>query len=156
MNIFLREQREFLIELIHGKVDFILVGGYALIFHGYVRVTGDMDVWLKPDNQNKEKFVNVLQKLGITEDSLLHIKELDFSQVVSFHIGTPPLKIDFMTSLSGLHYEQSRHNSVQFKFDEIEMPVISLKDIIVNKMLSGRLKDKADVEELQKIVQKQK
>ena len=61
MNFLIEKHKEILIDLINSRVDFLLVGGYAVIYHGYVRTTGDMDVWLKPDNENKLKFIPVLE-----------------------------------------------------------------------------------------------
>jgi hypothetical protein len=67
MDIFLDEHKEFLLLLLKHEVEFMLIGGYAVIFHGYERTTGDMDIWLKPSNENKEKFIEVLKSYGINE-----------------------------------------------------------------------------------------
>jgi hypothetical protein len=70
MNILLEKHKEFLIDLIKGNVHFILIGGYAVIYHGYVRATGDMDIWIKPDNENKEKLLVILENHGISKESI--------------------------------------------------------------------------------------
>jgi len=74
MNILLEPHKQLLRSLIEFKVDFILIGGYAVNFHGYNRVTGDMDVWLKPDNENREKFISYLKAEGFEKESLNRIR----------------------------------------------------------------------------------
>jgi hypothetical protein len=151
MNIFLDEHLSFLTDLVKEEVSFILVGGYAVIYHGYVRATGDMDIWLKPDNANKEKLLRVLEKHGIAEGSIKKVKKLDFKEMVAFHFGYPPNKIDFLTKMTGINFEDSYLHTEKLKLKDCEIPVLKLNDLIVNKLLSSRTKDKADVEELQKI-----
>jgi len=151
MNILLEKHRAFLIDLLKDKVSFILVGGYAVIYHGYVRATGDMDIWLKPDNENKEKLLRVLEKHGFTAASIKQVRKQDFKEMVAFHFGYPPEKIDFLTKMSGINFEDSSLHTEKLKLQDYDIPVLRLTDLIVNKLLSSRAKDKADVEELQKI-----
>lgn len=151
MNILFSKHKEFLIDLIEGNVSFILVGGYAVIYHGYVRATGDMDIWLKPDNENKEKLISILEKHGIAEESIKKVKKLDFKKMVAFHFGNPPDKIDFLTKLTGINFNEANAHTVKLQLKNYDIPVLHLSDLMINKLLSGRAKDKADVEELQKI-----
>jgi len=151
MNIFLEKQKEFLIKLLDANVEFILIGGYAVIFHGYVRTTGDMDIWLKPDNANKEKFLDVLNKSGFSKKSLQQVRHSDFTQTLAFHFGNPPDRIDFLTKLAGISFEDAILNVEKLRSEGLSIPVLHLNDLIINKMLTNRTKDKADVEELQKI-----
>jgi hypothetical protein len=151
MNILLEKHKEFLIDLINGDVKFILVGGYAVIYHGYVRATGDMDIWLKPDNENKEKLLRIFEKHCIAKDSINRVKKLDFKNMVAFHFGNPPEKIDFLTKLSGIDFDDSYSHSVKLQLKGYNIPVLKLNDLLINKLLSSRAKDKADIEELQKI-----
>ena len=65
MNILLDEHKAIIIQLLNAHVDFILIGGYAVIYHGYGRTTGDMDIWLRPDNSNRDKLIPILENLGI-------------------------------------------------------------------------------------------
>ena len=62
MKVFIEKHRHLLKLLASAGIDFIVIGGYAVIYHGYVRTTGDLDIWLQPDNQNKEKLLTVLQE----------------------------------------------------------------------------------------------
>jgi hypothetical protein len=156
MNILLDKHKQIVIELLEEKVDFILVGGYAVIYHGYGRITGDMDVWLKPDNENKLKLIKVLQKNNISKEGLEKIKNTDFTEVVVFHIGKPPEKVEFLTKIGGVNFDEAFSHRTFFQLKEHHVPVLHLNDLIANKLLSNRLKDKADVEELQKIHQLKK
>jgi len=151
MNILLEKHKEFLIDLIKGNVHFILIGGYAVIYHGYVRATGDMDIWIKPDNENKEKLLVILEKHGISKESINKVKKLDFKTMIAFHFGNPPEKIDFLTKMSGIDFDKSFSQTVKLQLKNYDIPVLKLDDLIINKLLSSRAKDKADIEELQKI-----
>jgi hypothetical protein len=156
MNILLEEHKAILIDLLKSKIDFILIGGYAVIYHGYGRTTGDMDVWLKPDNENRDKLIPVLETFGILPEDVEHIKKMDFTQVLAFHMDEPPRRVDFLTKIVGLTYAEADKKKVFLPLGEFQVPVLHLDHLIVNKMISGRAKDKADVEELQKIMKLKK
>lgn len=156
MNILLDEHKVILIKLLQSKVDFILIGGYAVIYHGYGRTTGDMDVWLRPDNGNRDKLVPVLESLGILSEDIVQIKSVDFTQALAFHIDEPPRRVDFLTKIVGLTYEEADKKKVFLPLGNFQVAVLHLDDLIVNKLISGRAKDKADVEELQKIMRLKK
>jgi hypothetical protein len=151
MNFTYDKHKQLLIELIKGNVDFILVGGYAVVYYGYIRTTGDMDVWLKPDNENKKKVLEVFKRKGNHPDDIKQLGEMDFSGIVSFHIGNPPDRIDFMTKITGIKFNEAFQRRNFLKLQGYEIPVLDLDNLIANKLLTGRAKDIADVEELKKI-----
>ena len=151
MNFLLDKHKKILIDLVESRVDFLLVGGYAVIFYGYARTTGDMDLWLKPDNDNKIKFLSVLEKYLTDKSGIEKVKKLDFTDVVAFHIGSPPEKVDFLTKIAGVNFDDAFLHKACLSIQNYQIPVLHLNDLIANKLLSARLKDKADVEELQKI-----
>jgi len=153
MNILIEEHQDFIFKLLDGGVEFILIGGYAVIFHGYGRTTGDMDLWLKPDNDNKKKLIEVLRSENIAEEDLTTVSSFDFRQINIFHIGSPPSRIDFLTKVPPLNYAEADTHKEFFTLDGKKIPVLHLNDLLINKMLSGRPKDKADVDELKKIQQ---
>lgn len=153
MNILLEEHQEFIFKLLDGQVEFILIGGYAVIFHGYGRTTGDMDLWIKPDNENKKKLVEVLRTENIEEDDLKVVASFDFNEINIFHIGSPPARIDFLTKVPPLKYEEADEHKDFFILEGKNIPVLHLNDLLINKMLSNRPKDIADVDELKKIQQ---
>jgi len=152
MNILLDEHKAIIIQLLKAHIDFILIGGYAVIYHGYGRTTGDMDIWLRPDNANRDKLIPVLENLGIEAEDIDQIRKTDFSQTIAFHIYEPPRRVDFLTKIVGLTFQEAASRQVLLPLDDFEVPVLHLDDLIVNKLISGRAKDKADVEELQKIM----
>ncbi len=156
MNFLIEKHKSILLALLEAKVNFLLIGGYAVIYHGYVRTTGNMDIWLQPDNKNKERFLAVLEKHLEDKSGIDEVNKLDFTEVVAFHIGSPPEKIDFLTKMAGIKYDEAFEQRAFFQLQNNKIPVLHLNDLIVNKLLSNRLKDQADVEELRKIIQTRK
>jgi len=152
MNILLEEYKRLLLLLLKHKVEFILVGGYAVIYYGYARTTGDMDIWLKPDNENKKHFILALRDFGILEDDLNKLQEIDFENAQHFFIGKTPNKIDFMTKLDGVTFSEADRSKNCFPLADQTVPIIQYEHLITNKIMSDRSKDKADVEELKNIM----
>ena len=151
MNILIEEHKKLLTALLKHNVDFILIGGYAVVYYGYSRATGDMDIWLKPDNHNKIKFIKALEDFGIDSNDIIKLSEIDFTKANTFYTGEEPERIDFLTQISGIKWDEAIVNVSALILKEKLVPVIRFKDLIVNKMLSDRPKDRADVDELQKI-----
>lgn len=142
---------EMLTVLIDNQIDFLVVGGYAVIYHGYVRATGDMDIWLKPTNENKLKLIEVFKKLGFDQDGLNRISEKDFREVVIFHIGNEPERIDFLSKINGVNFDDAFREKQSLMVNGREIPFLHLNDLIASKLVSNRLKDQADVEHLMKV-----
>ena len=151
MNILIDEHKEALEKLLDNEVEFILVGGLAVIYYGYTRTTGDMDVWLKPTPQNQQKLIKFLKNEKIFDDDIVYLSGLDFTKHLVFHIGEEPLKIDFLTFINGVTYEEADKIKNSFESGEYMIPVIHLNHLIISKLSSSRMKDRADVEELQKV-----
>lgn len=151
MNIFLEEHQEILNTLLENQVEFLMIGGYAVIFHGYERTTGDMDLWLQPMNENKEKVIKALANVGFASNDLIELSKLDFSKHTVFSIGDPPAKIDFITRINQVSFDEANRNKTTIPFEGLQIPVINLRELILSKINTGRAKDAADVEELQKI-----
>lgn len=154
MNIFYNEHRNLLLSLIEYKVEFILVGGYIVNYYGYNRSTGDMDIWLKPDNENKIQLILALKNLNFEEVGLATIESWDFEKPQMFHIGNKnrPDRTDFMTFISGVKYDEANKNKIIVDIEGLNLPIIHYENLIQNKKSSGRLKDLADVEYLEKII----
>ncbi len=151
MNIFLDEHVEILSAMIKHNVEFMLIGGYAVIVHGYRRTTGDMDLWLNPTNDNKIKLHDALKDVGFYEKDLEYFLTLDFTKHLVFSIGSEPQKIDFLTKISNVEYSEADSHKITHEFEGIFIPVIHLNDLVLSKINTGRKQDKADIEELQKI-----
>ena len=136
------------------NVDFIIVGGYAVNFYGYRRDTGDLDLWVKPSIENMNKIMYSLKDLGFDEEELNQVFPLDLSRPVCFRLGEEPSVIDVFTHMAGVIYDDADKNKVPYKIDEnLNVYFIQYYELVTNKMLSGREKDKVDVDELQKITQ---
>ena len=153
MSLFLDEHKKFLLLLVKYKVDFILIGGYAVIYHGYERATGDMDLWLKPDNNNREKFIDALTEHGVVDEHLEIIRNLDFTRHQALHFGEKPNQMEFLTFTQGLDFEEAYMKKEIIELEGKQIPVLNFEDLIVTKMLLGRPQDKADVDKLKKIQQ---
>jgi predicted nucleotidyltransferase len=141
-----KDYKEMLQCLLEEKVKFLLVGAYAVAVHGYPRATKDIDffVWATPENASS--LMKALVKFGAPLDK---ISESDFSSKgIVFQIGNSPRRIDIITSASGVDFEQAYANKQIVFLEGLEVPVISLQDLIVNKRASGRTQDLADVEKL--------
>lgn len=142
------EFKEFIKLLNDQKVEYLLVGGYAVVLHGYVRYTGDIDFWINPVEKNAEKVVEVLDQFGF---SSLNLSIEDFtSEDQIIQLGYPPNRIDIMTSVTGLSFLECYSNQTTFIIEEIPVKTITLEDLKKNKKASGRHKDLDDVENLKK------
>lgn len=154
MKIFNEFHQRFLAELLKYNVEFIVVGGLSVVFHGYIRTTGDMDLWIRPANENKMKLLQAIAQFGLSPESMDLLKTKDFTEMHAFHFNNPPEKIEFLTSVSGLKFDDAFGNCDRLSIENFEIPFLGYQDLIINKISAGRLKDQADVEELQKIHRK--
>lgn len=155
-NILLPELKMMLLLLKKHKVEFMLIGGYAVIYYGYERITGDMDIWLKPDNENKIKLCNALKEFGIGNNSLKRVEQTNFKTVQFFYFGEKPKKIDFLTKVNLIEFDDAIVQAKYFPLENQEIPVIHYHHLILTKISNSRPKDKADVDELQRILKYKK
>ena len=154
MNIFNDLHKRFVIELLNNYVEFIVVGGISVVFHGYIRTTGDLDLWIHSTNNNKLKLIAVIRQFGLNEDSISLLESKDFTTPLAFHFNDPPYKIEFLTQITGLKFKDAYPHCEYLELDGLKVPFLGLDDLITNKLITGRLKNQADVEELQKIHRK--
>jgi hypothetical protein len=143
-----KDYRDILLSLDVEKAEYILVGAYALAAHGYPRATMDIDIWVKPSSENSEAVLKALKRFGAPINTLPK-KDLLRNDTI-FQIGVAPRRIDIITGASGLLFEEAQKNAVTVKIDGLEILVLSLQDLINNKLASGRPKDLLDVEMLKK------
>jgi predicted nucleotidyltransferase len=151
MNFFLEKHLDLLREMIHADVEFLIIGGYAVNFHGYNRMTVDLDIWIRPDNKTRDILIRVLSGMKFEAEGLDRLKEADFSKVFVFNIWEKPFKVDFLTQIQGCTFPESYINRVNIEIEGVLVPFISFLDLVASKMVTSRLRDKADVEELQKV-----
>ena len=152
MNIFINEHVQVLRALLRNEVKFLLIGGYAVIHYGYGRTTGDMDIWLQLGSENKNRLLKALAEFGIETDDLDQLEAMDFSKPMPvFFIGEAPRRIDFITIVNNISFEEAIKEVNYFPVDNITIPVIQYQHLLLTKSGTSRAKDLADIEELERI-----
>lgn len=142
------DYKEMLECLIRENVRFILVGAYALAAHGFPRATLDIDIWVEPSQDNVENLLLALKKFGAP---LFQIKKDDFlADDTIFQIGVAPRRVDIITGISGVLFQEAFKEAVTTEIDGIKLKILSLKHIIQNKKTLGRHKDIDDIEKINK------
>jgi predicted nucleotidyltransferase len=138
--------REFLKLLGERRVDYLLIGGYAVAYHGYPRATADIDIWIAIHPDNAEKTVSLLKTFGFDLPQVT--KELFLKEGQIVRMGLPPLRIELATSISGVDFQECWAERVTDAVDGVEVNIISLKHLKLNKQAAGRHKDLDDLENL--------
>jgi hypothetical protein len=141
------------INLLNGhKVKYVLVGGWAVIFEGYSRNTGDMDILVERDERNADKILVVIKEfLGST----IGFEKEDFLKKENvIMMGRPPFRIDILTDISGVSFNEVYESSKVYEDEGFKIRCIHIIELIRNKKSTGRLKDLGDVEMLEKILKK--
>jgi len=129
----------------HG-VEYLVVGGYALAFHGAPRFTGDMDLLVRPDQPNAARILDALSEFGFASLGLTAGDFTSPNQVIQ--LGTPPVRVDLLTSLTGVSWEQAAASRVLGNYGDLPVHFIGREEFIANKRATGRKKDLADLEAL--------
>ena len=138
--------KEFLSVLNAHRVDYLLVGGYAVGIHGYPRATVDLDVWVRATPENAVRVLAAVREFGFDTPALNPALFSDPLSIVRF--GVPPFRIEVMTSIDGVEFEPCRARALSCDLDGVTVPVISLADLKINKRAAGRHKDLADLDNL--------
>jgi hypothetical protein len=128
------------------NVKYMIVGGYALAFHGAPRYTGDIDILVEPDAKNARNILNALDEFGFGSSGLT-IQDFENSDNV-VQLGVPPVRIDIITSLSGVSWKEAYSNHESGEYGGILTKFIGRKQFVLNKHATGRKKDLADLEAL--------
>lgn len=135
--------RDFFEALNRNQVQYVIVGSYALAFHGQPRATGDIDVWVRPTPENSEALLQALHDFGF---SSLDISTRDVLSGKVIQLGFPPVRIDLMTVLEGLTPQETWESRNQGMFGEQPVFYLGKDAFIKNKRALGRHKDLADLE----------
>jgi hypothetical protein len=130
---------------IHG-VRYLVVGGYAVAYHGYPRATDDLDVWVSPDPANAERTVAAVRAFGFNTPDIS--PQLFQHRSSLIRMGRPPLRIDVLTSISGVDFEDAYARRVSDTVDGVEVDLVSLTHLKSSKKAAGRHRDLADLDEL--------
>lgn len=141
-----RDFRDFLKLLGENDVEYLLIGGYAVAYHGYPRSTYDMDVWVGISQVNAGRMVKVMEGFGFTGGDVS--PELFLSEKCLIRMGVPPVRLEILTSVSGVEFEACYRNRIVDVVDDIEVSLINLQDLRRNKAASGRHKDLNDLQHL--------
>jgi hypothetical protein len=128
------------------QVEYLLIGGYAVGYHGYPRATADMDLWVAIHEQNAERLVTVLKKFGFNVPELSENLFMKANQIV--RMGVPPMRIELLTTISGVSFEECYRERIIDEIDGVEVSIINLRYLRINKRASGRHKDLDDLEHL--------
>jgi hypothetical protein len=140
--------RDLLAEFNAKRVEYLVVGGHALAAHGLVRATKDLDLWVRPDPANAVRVIAALVSFGAP---LQDLTESDLaSDGTIFQIGVPPIRIDVITSIDGVAFEDAWPARIEARFADQTVPVLSRADLIRNKRTAGRPQDLLDVDWLER------
>ena len=142
-----KDFREFIELLNKNDVDYLVVGGYAVGFHGYPRYTKDIDIWIESSAENASKLLTALEEFGFGS---LDLSIEDFTtpdRIVQ--LGYPPNRIDLLTSLKGVRFADCRKTAETIEFDNTKIRFIDLESLKANKRAVARAQDLADLENLQ-------
>lgn len=138
--------KEFIQSLNDNQVRYLVIGGYAVAFHGYPRYTKDIDIWVEMSQENATNLIKALEQFGFGSLNLQTSDFLDPDQVIQ--LGYPPSRIDLLTTPSGVTFETCFASRIEVPFEDLTVNFIDLENLKQNKKASGRLQDLADLENL--------
>lgn len=144
-----KDFKEFIELLNKNSVRYLIVGGYAFSFHAEPRFTRDIDFFVEGSEENAEKLLNALAGFGFKDIGLSKVDFIKAGDIVQ--LGVPPVRIDLMTSVTGLDFSAAWENRVSGNYGGIQAFFVSKADLIRNKTAVGRKQDLSDIDRLQKI-----
>lgn len=138
--------KEFIASLNANQVRYLIIGGYAVAFHGYPRYTKDIDIWIERSAANAARMVKALEDFGFGSLGLEVKDFLEVDQIIQ--LGYPPARIDLLTSAPGVDFEQCYASRVEVDIEGVRVKFIDLDNLRRNKRAAGRMQDLADLENL--------
>jgi hypothetical protein len=142
MTLLNPDYRDILSALSAEKVEYLLVGAYALAAHGLPRATGNLDLWVKPEPENSARVMRALEAFGVP---MKNLSAEDFTRRGTVvQIGSAPQRIDLMTTLEGVPFDYASPRRLDIDLDGIRIPVLNREDLATNKRAVGRPQDMAD------------
>lgn len=138
--------KEFLQLLRSAKIEYLLIGGYAVGHYGFPRATGDLDIWVATHDENATRLVNALRRFGFDVPELNKALFQEPGHVV--RMGVPPVRLEILSSIDGVEFQHCYPRREKAVIDGVEVDVISLADLKTNKRASGRNQDLTDLEKL--------
>ena len=147
-NLFNKDFIDFLSALNVSDVEYIIVGGYAVIYYGYNRTTGDLDIWINQTISNYEKLKKAFGIFGMSLFDMTQEKFLDNTTFDVFTFGRPPVCIDILTNVKGLEFTNAYDKSILTVFDGLSVRMIDIRDLVLSKKASNRPRDIDDINHL--------
>ena len=141
-----KDFKDFLRLLAAEGVEYLLIGGYAVAYHGYPRATEDMDIWVAARSDNAHRIVKVLREFGFDVPELTEDLFLRADSIV--RMGVPPLRLELSTTIAGVEFDECYNSRVTDTIDGIPVSLINLPDLKKNKKATGRFRDLDDLERL--------
>jgi hypothetical protein len=138
--------KEFLKLLNENEVRYLLIGGYAVGYHGYPRATNNMDIWIALHPDNAGRVVKALEEFGFNLPELN--PKLFLKKNAIIRMGLPPMRLEISTGISGVDFEECYASRIMDNIDGMQVSIIDLQHLKINKKAAGRLKDLADLENL--------
>ena len=147
-NIFNDDFQEFLLALNKSEVKYVLVGGYSVIYHGFPRTTGDLDIFVEVSQNNYQRLCKAfllfqMPLFEMTEENFLNNSKMDV-----FSFGRSPVSVEILKSISGITFKEVYSNAIDTVVENVPIKIINLKDLKLNKKSSGRAKVINDLENL--------
>jgi len=134
-----------------AKVEFVIVGAHALAAHGLSRATGDLDVFVQPSPDNANRVVAALRAFGAPL-AQHGVTKSDFEKPNTvYQIGLPPCRVDLMTSISGVSFDEASSSRMTIEIEGLKLAVLGRQALLKNKRATGRAKDKVDADMLEKL-----
>jgi predicted nucleotidyltransferase len=147
-NIFNSDFQDFLKALNNNNVEYILLGGYAVLIYGYSRNTGDMDIWVNATEENYNNVKRAFDEFGMPVFDMTKEAFLNNSDTDVFGFGVPPVKIDILTKAKGLEFDEAYKNIEIRNIEGLDIKLIHINDLLRAKAATGRAKDIDDIEHL--------
>ncbi len=141
-----KDLREFVESLNSNEVEYVIVGAFALAFHGLPRYTGDIDILVRPSLENAQKLTRAIAGFGFSSVGLAAADFLEPNRVIQ--LGLAPNRIDLLTSITGLDFDEVWQDRVPSELDNLPVAFIGRGSLMKNKRATGRAQDKADLEAL--------
>lgn len=143
-----RDLRELLKCFLSHEVQFLVIGGHAVSFHGYSRFTKDLDIWIQKSESNAVKIVEALREFGFDFEGLSPEMFTDENRMTQ--MGREPNRVDILHTIKGVEFSDCYARSLRANIDGTPVPIISKADLLLNKIATARPQDLADVDHLQK------
>ncbi len=149
-----KDLREFVGLLKEKGVKYLVIGGYAVAYHGYPRYTKDIDIWVWLNEENAQKVIETIKAFGMASMNILVEDLLNKNSVIQ--LGMPPNRIDILTDLETLDFETCYAQKEVLNLDGLEISFIDFDSLVQSKLVAGRPQDKVDAKKLKERKSKKK